>query len=164
MLALLDPSRQEIPQYIAYREQIDAAARDVNERFGRPGWQPIELEVRDDFPRSVAAYKQYDVLFVNSVFDGLNLVAKEAPLVNTQEGVVVLSVNSGAYEELGEWVVGVDPMDVAAQASALETALDLAAGERRARARALRAYVRTHDLKAWLDAQLADLDRVADPA
>jgi trehalose 6-phosphate synthase len=161
MLALLDPSRQEIPQYAAYLEEIRAAAAAVNDRFERDGWQPVVLEVKDDFPRSVAAYKQYDVLFVNAVFDGLNLVAKEAPLVNGRDGVVVLSRNAGAYEELAPWVVAVDPFDVEGQAEALHAALSLSAEERRGRAGALRAHVREHDLVEWLDLQLSDLDRVS---
>jgi trehalose 6-phosphate synthase len=164
MLALLDPSRQEIPQYAAYLEEIDAAVRDVNGRFGRPDWQPIVLEIRDDFPRSVAAYKQYDVLLVNAIFDGLNLVAKEAPLVNERAGVLVLSENAGAHEELGQWALTVNPFDVAGQAEAIHTALELSEPTRRARAEAIRAHVREHDLEAWLGAQLADLDRVSAPA
>lgn len=161
MLALLDPSRQDIPQYAAYLDEIRAAAAEVNGRFGGDGWEPILLEVKDDFPRSVAAYKQYDVLFVNALFDGLNLVAKEAPLVNERDGAVVLSRNAGAYEELAPWVVAVDPLDAAGQAEALHAALSLPPEERRARARALRSYVREHDLVEWLDLQLADLDRVS---
>jgi trehalose 6-phosphate synthase len=161
MLALLDPSRQDIPQYAAYVDQIHAAADEVNDRFRRDGWEPVVLEVKDNFARSVAAYKQYDVLFVNAVFDGLNLVAKEAPLVNGRDGVLVLSRNAGAYEELAPWVVAVDPFDVEAQAEALHAALTLPDDERRARARALRAHVREHDLAEWLDLQLADLDRVS---
>ena len=161
MLALLDPSRQDIPQYAAYLEEIRVAARAVNDRFGRDGWRPVVLEVRDDFPRSVAAYKQYDVLFVNAVFDGLNLVAKEAPLVNVRDGVVVLSRNAGAYEELAPWVVAVDPFDIEGQAEAIHAALSLSAEERRFRAGALQAHVREHDLAEWLDLQLADLDRVS---
>jgi trehalose 6-phosphate synthase len=161
MLALLDPSRQEIPQYAAYLEEIRFVARAVNARFARDGWEPVLLEVADDFLRSVAAYTQYDVLFVNSVSDGLNLVVKEAALVNGRDGVVVLSRNAGAYEELAPWVVAVDPFDVAGQAEALAAALSLPADERRARARALRAHVREHDLVEWLNFQLADLDRVS---
>jgi trehalose 6-phosphate synthase len=161
MLALLDPSRQEIPQYAAYLDEIHAAADEVNDRFGRDGWKPVLLEVKDDFPRSIAAYKQYDLLLVNAVFDGLNLVAKEAPLVNKRDGVVVLSRNAGAYEELAPWVVAVDPFDLVGQAEALHAALSLPADDRRARANALRAHVREHDLVEWLDLQLADLDRVS---
>jgi trehalose 6-phosphate synthase len=161
MLALLDPSRQDIPQYAAYLDEIHAAAREVNDRFRRDGWEPVVLDVHDNFPRSVAAYTLYDVLFVNAVFDGLNLVAKEAPLVNKRNGVLVLSRNAGAYEELAPWVVAVDPFDVEGQAEALHAALSLPAEDRRARADALRDHVREHDLVEWLDLQLADLDRVS---
>jgi trehalose 6-phosphate synthase len=161
MLALLDPSRQDIPQYGAYLYEIRVAAREVNDRFARDGWEPVVLEVRDDFPRSVAAYTQYDALFVNAVFDGLNLVAKEAPLVNQRDGVVVLSRNAGAYEELEPWVLAVDPFDIAGQAEALHEALSLPDGERHWRAESIRSHVREHDLTEWLDLQLADLDRVS---
>jgi trehalose 6-phosphate synthase len=161
MLALLDPSRQDVPQYATYLDEIRAAAREVNERFARDGWEPVVLEVQDDFQRSVAAYTQYDVLLVNAVFDGLNLVAKEAPLVNDRDGAIVLSRNAGAYEELAPWVVAVDPFDVAGQAEALHEALSLSDEERRSRAASIRAHVREHDLAEWLDLQLADLDRVS---
>jgi trehalose 6-phosphate synthase len=161
MLALLDPSRQDIPQYAAYVDEIRAAACEVNDRFRSDGWEPVLLDVRDDFPRSVAAYTQYDVLFVNPVSDGLNLVAKEAPLVNQHDGVLVLSRNAGAYEELAPWVVAVDPFDLEGQAEALHAALSLPHADRRARAEALRAHVLEHDLVEWLDLQLADLDRVS---
>jgi trehalose 6-phosphate synthase len=161
MLALLDPSRQGIAEYEAYLEEIRATVEDVNGRFARAGWQPIELEIRDDFPRSVAAYKQYDVLLVNAVYDGMNLVAKEAPLVNARDGVVILSRNAGAYEELGSWVLTVDPFDVDGQSEAIEAALELPTAERCARAEAIRDHLREHDLEAWLAAQLADLDSVS---
>jgi trehalose 6-phosphate synthase len=160
MLALLDPSRQDIPEYAEYVGAIQRAARAVNDRFQRDGWTPIELSIQDDFPGAVAAYKQYDVLLVNAIFDGLNLVAKEAPLVNDRDGVLVLSENTGAHEELGEWALTVNPFDVAGQADALYEALTLPAEERRARLEAIRSHVREHDLAAWIAGQLADLDRV----
>ena len=161
MLALLDPSRQDVPEYAAYLDEIDQTVRDVNRRFGTSGWSPIVLEIRDDFPRAVAAYKQYDVLLVNAIFDGLNLVAKEAPLVNGRDGVVILSENAGAHEELGAWTVTVNPFDLVDQAEAIHTALELSAADRLARAEAMRGYVREHDLEHWLAAQLVDLDRVS---
>jgi trehalose 6-phosphate synthase len=161
MRAFLDPSRQTIPEYVAYLEAIRREIARVNERFGRDGWLPIDLRVQDDFAGSVAAYKQYDVLLVNSVYDGLNLVAKEAPLVNERDGVLVLSRNAGAYEELADWVVPVDPLDVAGQAAALREALALDADERRRRLDAIRGRVREHDLEHWLDALLADFDAAA---
>jgi trehalose 6-phosphate synthase len=160
MAALLSPSRQDIPQYAEYAAEVERAAREVNGRFGRDGWQPVDLDVADDFPRSAAGYKQFDVLLVNPVFDGLNLVAKEAFLLNEHDGVLVLSENSGAHEELGEWALTVNPLDVSGQADALYEALTLEAAERRRRAEAIRAHVRTHDIREWIEAQLTDLDAV----
>jgi len=157
MLALLDPSRQDIPEYVEELQRIQAAAAALEERF--PG--ALQLRIGDDFPLSVAAYKQFDVLLVNAVMDGLNLVAKEGPLINTRDGVVVLSVNTGAHEEIGEWTVSIDPLDVEGQATALEDALSLPQAERRSRLDAIREQVRTHDLGVWLEAQLTDLDRAS---
>ena len=161
LLALLAPSRQDIPEYAAYVARVEAAAREVNARFGTPEWAPVELDLADDFWRSVAGYKQFDVLLVNPVFDGLNLVSKEAMLVNERDGVLVLSENAGSHEELGEWAVTVSPLDVSGQAEALHAALTMAPEERRRRAGAVGEHVRRHDVRAWIEAQLADLDRAA---
>jgi trehalose 6-phosphate synthase len=161
MLALLDPSRQDIPEYGAYLAEIESAVAEINERFSEEGWRPITLETRDDFARSVAAYKLYDVLLVNAIFDGLNLVVKEAPLLNERDGAIVLSENAGAHEELAPWVLTVNPFDLVGQAEAIQAALELSPAERRARADAICAHVREHDIERWLAAQLADLDRVS---
>jgi trehalose 6-phosphate synthase len=159
MLALLDPSRQDIPEYAEYLGAIQREARRVNDRFAPAGWLPIELRIEDAFAASVAAYKQYDVLLVNAVFDGLNLVAKEAPLVNTRDGVLVLSENTGAHDELGEFALSVNPFDLAGQADAIHRALELTDSERLRRIEGIRARVREHDLGAWLDAELQALVR-----
>jgi trehalose 6-phosphate synthase len=154
LLALLDPSRQDVPEYAEYVGAIQREARRVNGRFAPIGWTPIDLRVEDDFAASVAAYKQYDVLLVNAIFDGLNLVAKEAPLVNTRDGVLVLSENAGAHDELGDFAVTVNPFDVAGQAEALYEALQMGVDERRRRIEGIRAHVREHDLSAWLESEL----------
>jgi trehalose 6-phosphate synthase len=159
MLALLDPTRQDIPEYAEYLGAIQRTARAVNDHFQTEGWTPIELRIEDNFLASVAAYKQYDVLLVNAIFDGLNLVAKEAPLINERDGVLVLSENAGAHEELAEWALTVNPFDIAGQADALRLALEMPRDERRERLDGLRAHVREHDLGEWVEAQLADLDR-----
>ncbi len=161
MLALLDPSRQDIPEYAEYLGAIERAARALNDRFARPGWLPVDLQIQDNFPQVVAAYKQYDVLLVNAIFDGMNLVAKEAPLVNARDGVLILSENTGAHEELAPWALTVNPFDVAGQAEAIYHALTMAAGERRQRSRAIHDYVREHDLEAWIELQLADIEKAA---
>ena len=160
MLALLDPSRQDIPEYAEYLGAIQRTARAVNDHFQTEGWTPIDLKIEDNFLGAVAAYKQYDVLLVNAIFDGLNLVAKEAPLVNERDGVLILSENAGAHDELAEWALTVNPFDVAGQAEAIRLALEMPAEERRQRLAGLRDHVREHDLSEWVEAQLADLDRV----
>jgi trehalose 6-phosphate synthase len=156
MLARLDPSRESILEYAEYRAAIEREVAAVNDRH--PG--AIELEIADAFGRSVAAYKQFDVLFVNAVADGMNLVAKEGPLVNTRAGVLVLSENAGAHEELGEWALSVNPFDVYGQAEALHQALSMGEAERRRRSEAIRAQVRRHDVGAWLDGLLQDVERI----
>ena len=154
MLALLDPSRQSIPEYAQYVAEVERAVAEVNAAHG----DVVQLRVADNFPQSVAAYKQFDVLLVNAVYDGMNLVAKEAPLVNVRDGVLVLSENTGAFEELSEWSVAVNPFDIAGQAEALHAALSMAEPERRRRIEAIRSHVRANDVHGWLAGLLADLD------
>jgi trehalose 6-phosphate synthase len=162
MLALLNPSRESMPEYAEYLAAVEREARAVNGRFQTDGWQPVDLRISDNFPQSVAAYRQFDVLFVNPIFDGMNLVAKEGPLVNERGGVLVLSENAGAHAELGEWALTVNPFDLDGQAEALYAALTMAARERRRRSAALARFVRSRDVEGWTAAQLADLDRVAE--
>jgi trehalose 6-phosphate synthase len=161
--ALLDPSRQDIPEYAEYIGAIQREARRVNVRFQQGGWMPIDLRIDDDFPQAVAAYKDFDVLLVNAIFDGLNLIAKEAPLVNERDGVLILSENTGSHEELGDWALTVNPFDVAGQADALDRALTMPLEDRRERLQAIQAWVREHDLAAWTAVQLAALERQETP-
>ncbi len=100
-IAQLMPSRTDVPEYAEYLERIEAVVAVVNHRHGSPDWMPIQLKLRDDLEEAVAAYKHYDVLMVNAMFDGMNLVAKEGPMVNERAGVSLLSENTGAHEELG---------------------------------------------------------------
>ena len=129
-LAQLQPSRSDIPEYAAYMEAVGRTAEEVNEEHGTDFWRPIELFMEDNFPRSVAAYKNYDVLLVNAVRDGMNLVAKEAAVVNEKNGVLVLSENAGAHEELGEHALTVNPYDIDEQADAIHEALTMPEEER----------------------------------
>ncbi|HEY2788031.1 MAG TPA: trehalose-6-phosphate synthase [Gaiellales bacterium] len=158
LLAKLDPSRQDIPEYAEYLGAIQRAARTVNDRFYASGeWQPVELRISDNFPEAVAAYAEYDALLVNAIFDGMNLVAKEAPLVNERDGVLILSENAGADPELGEFALTVNPFDIQEQADAIHTALTMPVGERHRRIEGLRAQVREHDIAHWVEALMDDL-------
>jgi trehalose 6-phosphate synthase len=158
MLALLDPSRADIPEYAEYVGAIQRAVREVNDRWYMTGmWTPVDLRISDNFPQAVAAYRAYDVLLVNAIFDGMNLVAKEAPLVNERDGVLILSENAGSHEELAPWALSVNPFDIQQQADAIYQALTMHQTERRERIEGLRGHVRTHDITRWIDAQLSDL-------
>jgi trehalose 6-phosphate synthase len=161
MLALLDPSRPEIPEYAEYMGAIQRAARALNDRYYTTGWTPVDLRVSDNFPEAVAAYKHYDILLVNAIFDGMNLVAKEAPLVNSRDGVLILSENTGAYEELRDYAIGVNPFDIQQQADAIAVALTMSGDERRQRAEGIRRHVEANDISGWIAAQLDDLAQAA---
>jgi trehalose 6-phosphate synthase len=155
MLALAYPSREALADYLAYRAEVEHTVERLNERWGSAGWAPIVLSVADDRARSMAALSAYDVLLVNPVRDGMNLVAKEGPLVNRAHGVLVLSREAGAWEELHPAAVGVNPFDVSQTAAALDAALSMDATERAARAGTLRKLVLGQTAADWLDQQLS---------
>ena len=123
--AQLMPSRTDVPEYAEYLERIEALVAVVNHRHGTPDWMPIDLKLRDDLDEAVASYKHYDVMMVNAMFDGMNLVAKEGPLVNERDGVSILSENTGAHEELGEFALSVNPFDVQELADSIYAALTM---------------------------------------
>ncbi|MCD6728004.1 MAG: trehalose-6-phosphate synthase [Solirubrobacteraceae bacterium] len=156
-IAQLMPSRTDVPEYAEYLERIEALVAVVNHRHGTPDWMPINLKLRDDLEEAMASYKQYDVLLVNAMFDGMNLVAKEGPLVNERAGVSILSENTGAHEELGEFALSVNPFDIQELADSIHAALTMAPEERRRRIEGLKTIVTTRSPGDWIDDQLADI-------
>jgi trehalose 6-phosphate synthase len=148
------PSRQSLAEYIGYRSEVEHAVDRINERFGTPEWTPILYDAADDYPRSLAGLISYDVLLVNPVRDGMNMVAKEGPLLNRRDGVLVLSRQAGAWDELGDAAIGVNPFDITGTAEALEVALLMAPAERTRRAVELRRIVSGRTAADWLDDQL----------
>jgi trehalose 6-phosphate synthase len=155
--AQLMPSRTDVPEYAEYLERIEALVAVVNHRHGTPDWMPIDLKLRDDLDEAVASYKHYDVMMVNAMFDGMNLVAKEGPLVNERDGVSILSENTGAHEELGEFSLSVNPFDVQELADAIHAALTMAPEERARRAAGLKDVIMRRDPGDWIDEQIADI-------
>jgi trehalose 6-phosphate synthase len=149
-VAMLNRSRENLAEYLAYEHEVDQAAARVNERWGTPEWQPVVVDTRDDYEQTIAGFTRYDALFVNPVKDGLNLVAKEGPLLNTRDGVVLLSPEAGAYEELAEAVLPVHPYDIEQGAAALHSALAMPEDERHARAERLRELALEHTPQTWL--------------
>ncbi len=159
--AQLMPSRTDVPEYAEYLERIEALVAVVNHRHGTPDWMPIDLKLRDDLEEAVASYKHYDVIMVNAMFDGMNLVAKEAALVNSRDGVSILSENTGAHEELGEYALTVNPFDVQELADSIHEALQMEEGERARRASALKEILVSRDPGDWIDEQVRDIRRKA---
>jgi trehalose 6-phosphate synthase len=160
-IAQLMPSRTDVPEYAEYLERIEAVVAVVNHRHGSPDWMPIQLKLRDDVEEAVAAYKHYDVLIVNAMFDGMNLVAKEGPMVNERAGVSILSENTGAHEELGEYALSVNPFDIQELADSIHAALTMRVIERERRHAGLRSIITQRDPGDWIDEQLADIRKKA---
>ena len=158
--AFLYPSREGLPEYLSYRQEVEGLARTVNEKWATPTWTPILFDASDDFPRSIAALRRADVLLVNPIRDGLNLVAKEGVLVNDRECALVLSTEAGAWDELGEaGAFGINPFDVGATADSLHAALTMDAAARSARHARLRAAVSARTPRDWLADQVAAATR-----
>ena len=156
-IAQLMPSRTDVPEYAEYLEKIEALVAVVNLRHGTPDWMPIQLKLRDDLEEAMASYRQYDVLLVNAMFDGMNLVAKEGPLVNQRDGVSILSENTGAHEELGEFALSVNPFNIQELADAIHTALTMSPQERERRIGGLKQIVTARNPGDWVDDQLEDI-------
>ncbi len=157
-LAFAYPSRSAVPAYRAYTDQIRRIAQQITEEFRTPDWNPLVLEVKDDYPRSLAACALADVLLVNPVRDGMNLVAQEGPVLSERGCALVLSREAGAAATLGKDALLVNPYDVSETAEALHRALDMPEAERRRRSAALAATAVASPPARWLEDQLASLD------
>jgi trehalose 6-phosphate synthase len=148
------PSREGLPEYLAYRQEVETLVRLLNDKWATAGWVPILFDSSDDYPRSVAALRRYDVLVVNPIRDGLNLVAKEGAIVNERDGLVVLSTEAGAFDELDGAVRAVNPFDVSATVDAIAEALFSSRAERVAESTELRRRAEARDPQVWLADQL----------
>ncbi len=155
--AFLQESRQDIDDYRAYLGSVVSVCARINRRFAVRGWMPIRLEIEQDFQKAVAAYKSFDVLLVNPIYDGMNLVAKEGPICNRRDGVLVLSENAGSHEELGDLAITVNPFDVDETAEAIFLSLIMEQTERRARLERLCDTIMANDIARWITDQLQDL-------
>lgn len=159
-IALLVPSRLDVEEYHTYHDQMMAAAGWVNSRFSSGNWEPIRVILGENYARAVAALKMYDVLLVNSIADGMNLVAKEGAVVNQNNGILVLSERTGASQQLAPGSLVISPCDVYATAEALHQALTTHESERQTSANRLRWLVEENDINAWLNDQLSVIKRL----
>lgn len=157
-IALAYPSRHDLPEYREYTASVQRTAKQIEDEFGTADWEPLLLSVEDDFARSLAAYRLADVLLVNPVRDGMNLVAKEGPLVSDEGCALVLSREAGAFYDLGADAIVINPFDVVGTAEALHAALVMDPGERSARCNRLAEAAAALPPKKWFAEQLAALD------
>jgi len=158
----LMPSRQDVPEYADYLARVGAVVTEVNARHHGEGWQPIDIRLQEDLAFAVASYQLADVLVVNAVNDGMNLVAKEAVLANSRDGVLLLSENTGAHDELGDFALTVHPFDLQQQADAMYEALTMDRADRAKMLAAAADRVRSNDVEQWLRTQLSDLADLID--
>lgn len=157
-VAFAYPSRQDLAVYRDYTAEVRRVADEINDTFGTPGWTPVLLNLKDDFARSLAAYRLADVALVNPIRDGMNLVAKEVPVVSDEGCALVLSREAGAYEELGDDAIVVNPYDVEQTAAALHEALTMPAHERAERTKRLAAAATALPPAQWFLDQLNALN------
>ncbi len=153
-LALLVPSRMEIDKYQVYLEELMGAAGKINAKYSQSEWEPIRILLGENYPRAVAAMELYDALLVNSLADGMNLVAKEGPVVNTHNGVLILSERTGARQQLEPGALIIPPLDIYSTAEAMHQALTMPIDERQEKAERLRHLVEQEDVVDWLCKQL----------
>jgi trehalose 6-phosphate synthase len=157
-VAFAYPSRHDLPIYREYTAAVQRLAQEINDEFGTPDWLPVLLNVQDDYARSLAAYRLADVLLVNPIRDGMNLVAKECPVLADKGCTLVLSREAGAADELRDDALLINPFDVLATAHALHTALSMDPADRRARTDRLATVATAMPPELWFARQLAELD------
>ncbi|HET7521381.1 MAG TPA: trehalose-6-phosphate synthase, partial [Candidatus Limnocylindria bacterium] len=159
-LAFLVPSRTSLREYGDYGRKVQAAVDRINARFGRAGYRPVQLFYENNYAQAIAGLAIADVVLVNPLVDGMNLVAKEAAVVSGRDAVLVLSETAGAYDQMADGVLPVAPADVAGTAEALGRALAMPPGERAERLALLRRGVEREDIGWWLRRQMEDLVRI----
>ena len=160
-LAFLVPSRTHIRQYQRYMDEIQQTIREINDTYGTAEWTPISTFMENNYTQAIAGMKLYDVMLVNSVIDGMNLVAKEGPIVNGREGVLILSETTGAYKQLHKGALSVSPADIEGTMQAMHQALTMNAEERKERSAILSQTIEQEDINNWLCTQLQDIGELS---
>lgn len=156
------PTRRTIPVYERYRADVITTINKINKKYGSAKWIPIRAFYDYDRTRTLSAMKYYDVLLVNPIVDGMNLIAKEGPGVNQRNDVCVLSRTAGAFQQLHEAVIPLSPMDIGETAKALYKALTLSDEERNTKWKLARQLVEWDDLNLWFKHQIDDINKLLD--
>lgn len=155
------PTRQQIKEYDNYSQDIMNIIKEINQKYGQDGWKPIECIFRADYQLVVAAFKNYDCLIVNPIADGMNIVPKEASVVNEQGGVLILSETAGCFDELKENALAVNPFDITQTAEAFYQAVKMDEAERSRRLNGLKDIIRKRTIYHWISEQFKDIEKLS---
>ncbi|MBN2542392.1 trehalose-6-phosphate synthase [bacterium] len=147
------PSRTEIPAYAKLNNMIDETVKKINEKHRVGNWVPIDFQRKKlDYTRLLGYYRTADLCIVSSLEDGMNLVAKEVVSAQVDEkGILLLSEFCGAYHELGENSVSINPYDVERFAEAIKASLEMPQHEKTGKMRNLRRQVRENNIYKWVN-------------
>ena len=156
-LAFLVPSRTHIRQYQRYMEEIQQIVGQINNTFGSEEWQPIHAFIENNYTQAIAGMKLYDALLVNTIIEGMNLVAKEGPVVNARDGVLILSETSGVHHQLSEGGLSISPTDIEGTMDALYQAITMTPEDRKRRSSLLVSEICREDITHWLSRQFRDI-------
>ena len=159
-LAFLVLSRTHIRQYQRYMDEINEITAKINDSYGTDTWKPIQIFLENNYSQAIAGLKLYDVLLINTIIEGMNLVAKEGPIVNSRDGVLVLSESCGAYHQLKDHVLAVSPTDIHGTMEALFQGITMPPSERRQNAKNLYDSISKADINDWLLSQLEDISNL----
>ena len=154
------PTRQQIKEYKEYNELIQETIGKINEKYARDGWKPIECIFKADYNLVVAAFKNYDCLIVNPIADGMNIVPKEASVVNENQGMLILSENAGCYDELVDHIISVNPFDIKQTAEAFHQAINMDNHAREEKLKDLQKIVSKRTIYHWISEQFADFEKI----
>lgn len=157
-LATGKPTRQQIREYRNYSEEVKDTVEEINEKYGTDEWKPIEYIYRADYELVAAAFKNYDCLIVNPIADGMNIVPKEAAIINREDGTLILSERAGCYDELAEHVIGVNPFDIKETADAIYSAMKMSPGKRKKLSEGLKSRVLKRTIYHWINEQFDDFE------
>ncbi len=159
-VATLMPTRQDIKIYREYTDKIKDIVKEINEKYGTPDWEPVKYICRGDYDLVIALLKKYDVLMVNPILDGMNIVAKEGSIVNDNNGALILSTGAGCYEELKGGAICINPYDLRQTAEAIDLALSMDEETKSCKIQIAREAVYKNDLNKWVTDQLKDIEAV----
>jgi trehalose 6-phosphate synthase len=153
-------TRESVKEYQEYKSAVSKIIDEINEKYSKDGWKPIIPHFEAEYSLVTAALKNYDCLLVNSIHDGMNIVPKEGAIVNENNGVLILSETTGAHDELKEYSISINALDIAQTAKAIYKAVKMEQNEREKRLKGLKEIINQYDVYKWIGEQFSDIQKL----